>query len=574
MSEPHILETRVHADGTQSAMASSTPTADQRGCEMHVLPARTIPVVFIPGIMGSNLRLSAQRRSDLKKDNNLSWRPEATMDTVSMIFKSPAQRQMTLDPEATEVDRYDLNDAERDKRHKNVSGVSYVHVPGGSRGVEDAAERDRQARLRGWSEVMFSSYGDLLQTLESRLNQMCEDCRPRGSWTSGKREAVGVDPKRWGASGGEALTADELGTVSDAWYPVHAIGYNWLRSNGEAAKDVAQRIREIIAYYKRLKFDCSKVIVVTHSMGGLVGRALIHPDYGNAQDLVAGIVHGAMPAVGAAAAYKRIRMGFEGSGIEGYIAKKVLGDTGPKVTAVLANSPGGLQLLPSERYGAGWLKASVDGREVMSLPQSDPYSEIYTVQDKWYRLINPEWVNPAGFSEDQACADKTFDRLDSAKVFHSKIGVMYHPATYLSFGADGKQMAWGEVTWLAKRASMLGGGLGQMLGFDKLDVEEPAVDWRIVEDTGDGPLALNDGQPKNPRQRFRVEIDEPAQLGDGTVPAERSAQDPVRQGKARVVFQQTGYEHQNSYKDDSVLASTLHAICKIALTSFAWKSRS
>jgi N-acetylmuramidase len=77
-----------------------------------------------------------------------------------------------------------------------------------------------------------------------------------------------------------------------------------------------------------------------------------------------------MPAVGAAAAYKRIRMGFEGSGIEGYIAKKVLGDTGPKVTAVLTNSPGGLQLLPSERYGAGWLKASVDGREVMSLPQA------------------------------------------------------------------------------------------------------------------------------------------------------------------------------------------------------------
>ena len=571
MSEPHILETRVHADGTQSAMASSTPTADQRGCEMHVLPARTIPVVFIPGIMGSNLRLSAQRRSDLKKDNNLSWRPEATMDTVSMIFKSPAQRQMTLDPEATEVDRYDLNDAERDKRHKNVSGVSYVHVPGGSRGVEDAAERDRQARLRGWSEVMFSSYGDLLQTLESRLNQMCEDCRPRGSWTSGKREAVGVDPKRWGASGGEALTADELGTVSDAWYPVHAIGYNWLRSNGEAAKDVAQRIGEIIAYYKKLKFDCSKVIVVTHSMGGLVGRALIHPDYGNAQDLVAGIVHGAMPAVGAAAAYKRIRMGFEGSGIEGYIAKKVLGDTGPKVTAVLANSPGGLQLLPSERYGAGWLKASVDDKEVMSLPKSDPYAEIYTVQDKWYRLINPEWVNPANAKN--SSSGETVNKIYRAQKFHKGIATTYHPQTYLSFGIDDKQKAWGEVTWQAMRAPMLGGGLGQMLGFEGLSIELPAANWLVVDDDGDGAIVLNDGLSQNdPGQRFRAEIDEPAQIGDGTVPAERSAQDPVRQGKARVAFQQTGYEHQNSYKDDAVLSSTLHAICKIALTSFTWKS--
>lgn len=149
MSAPHILETRVHADGTQSAQAASTPTADQRGCEMHVLPTRAIPVVFIPGIMGSNLRLSAQRRSDLKKDDNLSWRPEATMDTLAMIFKSPAQRQMMLDPEATEIDRYDLNAPDADKRHKNVSGVSYIHVPGGTQGVQDKVERDRQARLRG-----------------------------------------------------------------------------------------------------------------------------------------------------------------------------------------------------------------------------------------------------------------------------------------------------------------------------------------------------------------------------------------------------------------------------------------
>lgn len=571
MSAPHILETRVHADGTQSAQAASTPTADQRGCEMHVLPTRAIPVVFIPGIMGSNLRLSAQRRSDLKKDDNLSWRPEATMDTLAMIFKSPAQRQMMLDPEATEIDRYDLNAPDADKRHKNVSGVSYIHVPGGTQGVQDKVERDRQARLRGWSEVMFSSYGDLLQTLESRLNQMCIEGRPRGSWTSGKREAVGVDPKRWGATGGNALTAEELGTVSDAWYPVHAIGYNWLRSNGEAAQDVAQRIREIIAFYKKLKFDCSKVIVVTHSMGGLVGRALIHPDYGNAQDVVAGVVHGAMPAVGAAAAYKRIRMGFEGSGIEGYIAKKVLGDTGPKVTAVLANSAGGLQLLPSERYGADWLKASVDGKKVMSLPKSDPYAEIYTVQDKWYRLINPEWINPA--LTKGPSVDETNIRLLQAQEFHQDIGAVYHPETYLSYGMDEKQKAWGDITWHTMRASIFGGGMSQMLGYERLSIESPAANWLVIDDDGEGAIVLNDGLPQNdPGQRFRAEIEEPAQIGDGTVPAERSAQEPVRQGKARVAFQQTGYEHQNSYKDDAVMSSTLHAICKIALTSFTWKS--
>ena len=117
------------------------------------------------------------------------------------------------------------------------------------------------------------------------------------------------------------------------------------------------------------------------------------------------------------------------TGIKGYLVKKVLGDTGPKVTAVLANSPGGLQLLPSERYGSGWLKASVNGKEVLSLPQADPYTEIYTVQDKWYRLINPEWVNPAKLTTSKIGI--VFNKILDAQTFHQNIGATYHSATYL-----------------------------------------------------------------------------------------------------------------------------------------------
>lgn len=302
---------------------------------------------------------------------------------------------------------------------------------------------------------------------------MCRDGQVSSEWATGKRKVIDVPPTEWGGNGGEALRPEELQTISDAWYPVHAIGYNWLRSNGESAKEVAKRIREIIAYYKQRQFDCEKVIVVTHSMGGLVGRALIHPDFGNAQDVVAGIVHGAMPAVGAAAAYKRIRMGFEGSGVKGYIFKKVVGDTGPKVTAVLANAPGGLQLLPSERYGSGWLKAKVGDDEVLSLPKSDPYAEIYTVQDKWYRLITPEWVNPA--RQGTSGLGKTFNNLLDAQTFHQGIGSLYHPLTYLSYGSDDKQRAWGEVVWHTGKAPFFHGGAGQRLGL----VNRPGISRRL-----------------------------------------------------------------------------------------------
>lgn len=577
MNQPTLLITQVKPDGTQLAQARSTPRSDQRGCEVHVLPSRTIPVVFIPGIMGSHLKLTPQRQADLKKTTDVSWRPEATMETLAVIFKTPAQRQMLLDPQATEVDRYDLNNPEADKRHKNVQDVAYLHDGphgdcGGADDQDAQKQRDRHARLRGWSEVFFDSYGGLLQNLEKQLNQMCRDGQAREAWTQGALKAMGVPPKEWGGDGGEALTLPELQTVSDAWYPVHAVGYNWLRSNGESAKEVAKRIREIIAYYKQRQFDCEKVIVVTHSMGGLVGRALIHPDFGNAQDLVAGIVHGAMPAVGAAAAYKRIRMGFEGSGVKGYVFKKVVGDTGPKVTAVLANAPGGLQLLPSERYGPGWLKAKVGEQEVLSLPKSDPYAEIYTVQDKWYRLITPEWVNPAGLNELDSSLERAFTTLKEARSLHRAIGSTYHPMTFLSFGSDDEEKAWGEVVWHSGNAPFFQGGAVQHLGWEKVRVDTAADGWRIDQDDGDGVCVLTDALPEHAGQQFGVKISDPAQPGDGTVPAERSAQDPVRQGKAKVAYRQAGYEHQDSFNHKAAQASTLHAVCKIALQAFAWKS--
>lgn len=573
MNGPEILATQVNAAGTQSAEGASTPTHDQRGCEMHVLPARTIPIVFIPGIMGSNLRVSKQRLADLKKvmekDNDISWRPEATMETLALIAKTPAQRQLIMDPAATSVDRYDLSSKNADERHDNVSKVVYVRAQ--DKPNLNPQERDQYARTRGWSEVYFKSYGVLLQALESQLNQMCDCGKPRPTWTNGPQHAVDVAPQDWGGNAGSPLSGVNLQTISDAWYPVHAVGYNWLRSNGESAVDVAQRIREIIAYYKGLQFDCEKVIVVTHSMGGLVGRALVHPDYGNAQDVIAGIVHGAMPAVGAAAAYKRIRMGFEGDGFEGSILKKVLGDTGPKVTAVLANSPGGLQLLPSERYGPGWLRVSLDGKDLMEpLPKSDPYEEIYTVQDKWYRLINPEWVNPAGQDRSISGLDQTLSKLKEARSFHRKIAETYHAShTYLSYGHDDKQKSWGEVMWEVGKAPLLRGWSFKSLPADQAT---PVGSWQSDYDEGNGTVVLNHGFSGQPDRYFGAEIADPAQGGDGTVPAERSAEEPVRQGKARIAFKQSGYDHQNSYKNDAVLASTMHAICKIALEAFVWKT--
>ena len=562
MTETTTVPTRVHEDGMQSAEIGTTPHEDKVGCEIHVLPSKVIPIIFLPGIMGSNLKLKSARQEELKKDTDISWRPEATAEAIAMIFEDPAKRQMILDPEATEVDQYDPAAPEADKRHKNVSKVAFVYNPGCVEGSGDATQR---ARARGWSEVFYDSYGTLLRTLEDNLNKMCTLGEPGTNWTS----TLDADPATWGATNGNPpLTTDELKKISDAWYPVHAMGYNWLQSNGDSGKKVAQRIRELIAKYQSMKFKCEKVIVVTHSMGGLVGRALVHPDYGNAQDVVAGVIHGAMPATGAAAAYKRIRVGFEGSGLMGYIFKKVVGDTGPKVTAVLANAPGGLQLLPSERYGSDWLKVKIGDQEItLGKNSGDPYADIYTVQDKWYRLINPEWVNPANLKT--SSLDETIDKIKTARNFHRKIGKHYHPLTYLSYGADAKDddhFAWGDVIWETGKAPFFGGGAKQRLGLEKLDIAPDPELWKTKHDDGEGVVRLTDGMDA---QAFGTRILPPGEPGDGTVP-QRSAEDPIKQGKPRVSFKQSGYEYQGSYQDKAALSSTLYGICKIANEGFTW----
>lgn len=562
MTETTIVPTSVHEDGMQSAEIGTTPHEDKIGCEIHVLPSKVIPIVFLPGIMGSNLKLKAARQAKLEKDNNISWRPEATLEALAMINDDPARRQQILDPDETELDQYDPGNPASDKRHKNVSKVAFVYNPGCVEGSGDATQR---ARARGWSEVFYDSYGTLLRTLEDNLNKMCNLGEPNANWTS----TLDADPATWGATNsGPPLTADELKKISDAWYPVHAMGYNWLQSNGDSGKKVAQRIRELIAKYQSMKFKCEKVIVVTHSMGGLVGRAIVHPDYGNAQDAVAGIIHGAMPATGAAAAYKRIRVGFEGSGPMGYIFKKVVGDTGPKVTAVLANAPGGLQLLPSERYGSDWLKVKVGDQEItLGKNSGDPYADIYTVRDKWYRLINPDWVNPA--KSDTSGIDKTMNKIIEARSFHRKIGPHYHPLTYLSYGADEKDdehFAWGNVVWETGKAPFFGGGAKQRLGLEKLDIAPDPELWKMKHDDGEGVVRLTDGVDI---QAFGTRILPPTEAGDGTVP-QRSAEDPIKQEKPRVSFKQSGYEHQGSYQDKAALSSTLYGICKIANDGFTW----
>jgi len=548
-----------------------TPKQDRTPQIQNIPPNRVLPVIFIPGIMGSNLRMSAERQRQLGLKSNIAWRPDHTKATIAQSNDSEAERQLRLDAEATELDIYDPETnptgdfrETADDRNSEVrvsfmySGVSQLGGPmleSDLPGTPNPKTKDKKARERGWGEIYFSSYQEILFLCEEKLNSAFIN---KNMDVFLKKYVAGVNPKKWQASNRPLLnevTEDTIrNIVKGCWFPVHAMGYNWLKANSFSGTIIAARINNLIKKYQTQGFECEKVILVTHSMGGLVARAVIHPEMGNLKDKILGIVHGVMPAIGAGTAYKRVRCGFEGSGIP----VRVLGNTGTKVTAVLANAQGGLELLPSQAYGNHWLQVMQNGKEIKNLPEKgDPYEEIYKVRNKWYGLLREDWINPAqvlGAGFNRTCA-----LLDRAKDFHNSIESTYHDQSYAHYGADSNRMAWHRVVW---------------------DIEKDAnvnnINMlAIVEDDNQGKLKMRDPTLPTTKNKstpdFSIILRDAADPGDQTVPL-HSADAQLRSGKFKGIFRQNGYEHQSSYNNPAVLAATLYSLLQIA-GSMQWQKK-
>ena len=74
------------------AYGCCTPTQDKTPQDVPVVPKRVIPIIFLPGIMGSNLRNKPARQRELGRKNNVAWRPDRILDTKELINASPARR--------------------------------------------------------------------------------------------------------------------------------------------------------------------------------------------------------------------------------------------------------------------------------------------------------------------------------------------------------------------------------------------------------------------------------------------------------------------------------------------------
>ena len=583
-----------------------TETKDTARHDVTLPPGKVIPVIFLPGVMGSNLRMSKLRQEELRRPDNRAWRPDDMMGAGGKTavltgnglggwFKdaSPRQRQLVFDPTETEVEyyhytennsRFDPDGAETkaaDARHQNVPD-SFTPIPplmGTNRVATTTSTNQGKAcsyqspaqiaRWRGWSEVLFAgAYGTMLRAAELHLNNMISDGKPHPVWrqTNGLGTLLLQDPTNFGASSGKAITVSDLKKISPCWYPVHAMGYNFIKSNGVSAVTIAERLRGLVKGYQERGFKCNEVIIVTHSMGGLLARALIHPSYGKMLDdkdvKILGIYHNVMPTIGAAGAYKRMRFGFqEREGSIAEIEASVLGINGMHATAILANAPAPLEMMPGAAYGQNWLKI-VDAQDkiLWSWPRdkATALESIYLQPaNAWWRLINPNWVNPADLPYEKGGGiERTMERIKYASKFLSSIEKKFHPNTYASYCDSRNFLSYGDVVF--KLIDGLYSGSN-----DPWNKFEPLPEkWKLLEDDSKGQLLVQAGG-----KNLNLKLQSASARGDGTVPSDRSARHITGTLFIHGMAEANGYDHQNSYADTNVMASMLYSIVQIAKTA-------
>lgn len=590
------VPTYIGPDGKPTAHVVMTPTSDKVDVEVNAPPEHAIPIVFVPGVMGSPLLATGENAEVIGDGNRWAWLPDdkgwMLISDASYSSLSPAKRKKLLDPENTRALR-NPEDADRAEVAKHTRAL--LEIDTALKAQKDAQQIPQELNVeealnRGWGSVSLDSYAEILNYLDTQLRFIVTS---QGKPYPGTWAALPRDGSAWGQSKGYTpLDTEALKKAAEFHYPVYAVGYNWLQSSGQSADYLAERIRAILARCeKTLHVKCRHgVILVTHSMGGLVGRmcAKRYPQ------LIQGVVHSVQPAIGSATAYHRIRAGWEWQArlnpmatVSALGGAHALGGSGDKLMPVFANAAGPLELLPTARYGAGWLCVVCNGKELFHLPTPtrngiDPYAQIYLEPRAWWRLMDPAWINPPDPDAPRGTLPPSIlsvwndykKQILRARDFHAELGDYYHPNTYVHYGADKDYKSFHRVTWTLKPGLVAPPHPDQPGTPGPAPSRDQALGLRLVRDNYEGTVLLRNEQGEQTwinqhgvarvhdtrGDNYVAELQDQDEAGDGTVPV-HSAQDAGEH--AVFAVRMTGYDHQGSYKDTHVKHATLYAVLRM-----------
>jgi pimeloyl-ACP methyl ester carboxylesterase len=600
-----LIATSWDENGNEIAQSVLTGTNLKVRALCLTSPDLVVPILFVPGIMGTRLNVKNRAKA-------AAWFPpenkfNGIVQILGNLNKSAADRQRLLDPNNTEVD-------DNGPAYPDESGKALLAIAEGKTDAE-------RAKWRGWGQLYGESYGAILSLLEKSL-AIIFDPASQGKQLSTTWKTLVMDRQDAAKTGAQKpftpLEENHLRDAADVLYPVHGAGYNWLHSNKESGQRLAQEIERITAHYRSKGKTCEKVIVITHSMGGLVARACaLEPGM---DERILGIVHGVMPAIGAPATYKRFRAGFES------VEQVLLGRNAAECTAVMANAPGPLELLPTAEYKTKydhgtrhWLRASYvamssQGKmepESTLLGDGDPYADIYLNNTRdWWKLVKEDLIDPASRADrdeakrqgkelveenpGQSDFKKFHLNMEAAGILHQYISGKYHAKTYGYYAADPKQKAWNEVHWKGSESLVgdikvarvndddqngtlnlyfdeEGKGLLHTPSAHDFGLKSLPKESSVPENSARVEVNGSLNRPSSARKKFRFKIEEPSGPGDGTVPEESgSAPTPYvlqmfrHEGKGKG---HESYDHQSSYKAKIAQGVTLYSIIKIVADS-------
>jgi pimeloyl-ACP methyl ester carboxylesterase len=318
-------------------------TALARGGGTNTINGKTVPIIFVPGVMGSRL---------MRPTGDDYWDPDHASVMVPLLAASAT------------IEGIMLNAA--------TSAVVMTDNP------DSISDSDQVARF--WGGVAWGFYGNALTTLQ--------------------------DASNWG------------GNICN----VYACGYDWRQSNADSGAALQSRIQQVL----QQEDQATKVILVTHSMGGLVARWACQ---NGAAGSVLGVVHVVQPAVGAVVAYRRYKTGAQsGMGDGNPVFVRILGNTAFKYQRVTHGLLGPAQLLPSNSHPASpynsthWLTWDNDLQQSFPWPPSNIYD---TYRDASGR------VGLFCSADDGYIAGEIGKCIDSAESFHAGLVTWFHDPTHV-----------------------------------------------------------------------------------------------------------------------------------------------
>jgi hypothetical protein len=565
---------------------NTMPSSNNNITDIHIAKERKlVPIIFLPGVMGSNLKD--------KETNEKVWRLDSEFSALPwLLWKigDAEARKEKLDPQKTEVDdRGEVVDAASNQvlwvktcGMAEDSDLSYESL---QQQIDQAIKNHPEnkwfgtRRERGWGSVSYISYGNFLENFQLFLFQT-------SGQISSKLKSLTKQPSFTLAAGSKTeltFTDDQLNICENYDLPIHVMGYNWLASITDSAARLKTLVEQTIpAFYKKKGRTVDKVIVVTHSMGGLVAR--YYTEALDGQDKVYGVINGVQPSTGAVAAYTRMKRGNEAS----WPMAEVLGKDAAEMTAVLGQSPGPLQLLPSVDYGMGWLTITNPAGQSQTYPKSDPYKEIYLNKDDWWCVCEPHLINPRNSKKKLAKMQKDWEKYEDlinrdVKTFHEKIAHKYHPNTYVFYGLDDNEqqikkefltydVAHWQGQYIKGYKSQAKSAASDHIGDqNRLDLSEILESRTLATNNNNGEevketIDYDTKQAANYTYSIgniveRYTLKPATANGDSTVP-KCSGEIPIESIKARMHIP---VDHEGAYKEAIAQEFTLRAIVDILL---------